>query len=189
MIKYRYITESGGYNEVTDIASIPENTEYETIEFDLDEELTESNIELYTELLKEKVACLRIKAKGMAIGKTGTTPYIMAQVDFYEIKFENASNSNPISEIDADLESEGMRDFGLSLQDFKNLIISMYNSGKEKETLLMSFIEQGRSAILTLINNHSWNCVENAFQLIDSLQESTTISEAREIKNQILELC
>jgi len=188
MIKYRYITENGGYNEVTDITLIPENTQYETIEFDLDEELTASNIELYTELLKEKVVHLRIKAKGLAIGKTGINPYILAQVDFYEIKFENASNQNPVSEIDADLEAEGLRDFGLNLQDFKNLIIQMYNAGKEKETLLMSFIEQGRSAILTLISNHYWNRVENAFLLIDSLQGVSTVSEAREIKNQILEL-
>lgn len=153
------------------------------------EQISLFKIPIYTEKLQLAVSDLRVRAKGLAIGKTGTNSYIIAQVDFYQRKFENASSLIPIPEIDDDLEAEGMRDFGLSLQDFKDLIISMYNTGKEKENLLMSFIEQGRSAILTMMLNNDWVSVDLAFEMIENLKGITTIEQARNIKNQILELC
>lgn len=153
------------------------------------EQISLEKTTIYTEKLQLAVSDLRVRAKGLAIGKTGTNSYIIAQVDFYQRKFENASSLIPILEIDNDLESEGMRDFGLSLQDFKALIISMYNTGKEKENLLMSFIEQGRSAILTMMLNNDWGSVDLAFEMIENLKGIATIEQARIIKNQILELC
>lgn len=153
------------------------------------EEMNAAKLIGYNEKLQLAVADLRIRAKGMAIGKTGSNSYILAQVDFYQRKYENAISLNPVLEIDADLEAEGMRDFGLSLADFKALIISMYNIGKENENYLMCFIEQGRSAILTLMANEDWQSVDVAFELIENLKGITTIAEARLIKNQILELC
>lgn len=143
---------------------------------------------LYLEKLQSQVVDLRIRAKGLAIGKIGANAYILAQVDFYEIKYENASNPNPITEIDDDLAAEGMRDFGMNLSDFKDLIITMYQAGKQKETLLMSFIEQGRSAILTLMANANWTAVDQAFLLTEELRGITAVEQARIIKNQILEL-
>lgn len=189
MKKYRYATANGGYNEVTDLAKIPNGSDYETIEYDSQSDLDNQFKFYYEEKLKEMVSDLRIRAKGLAIGKTGTNAYILAQVDFYQRKYENASSLDPIPEIDADLESEGLRDFNLSLYDFKALIVSMYTQGKNNENLLMSFIEQGRSAILTLISFQDWNNVDLAFELIEKLRGITTVNEARIIKNQILELC
>lgn len=149
-------------------------------------ELTDLKIKDYNERLQGLVADLRIKAKGLAIGKTGSNSYIMAQVDLYQRKFENATTLTPIPEIDTDLEAEGLRDFNMELSSFKSLIISMYNQGKSNENLIMCYIEQIRSAILTLINNEEWEKVDNAFALAYTLKEITTLTGAQAIKNQIL---
>ena len=152
------------------------------------EEINAENTEMYNERLQQALSDLRIRAKGLAIGKTGSNAYILTQVDLYQRKYENAVTANPIPEIDADLEAEGLRDFNMNLVDFKALIVSMYTQGKERENLLMCFIEQGRSAILTLMTANEWAKVETAFSLIENLKGITTIEEARIIKNQILAL-
>lgn len=152
------------------------------------EEISSINIPIYTEKLQSLVTDLRIRAKGLAIGKTGSNAYIIAQVDFYQRKYENATSLTPIPEIDADLAAEGMRDFGMDLPDFKSLIISMYMQGKTAENLLMCYIEQGRSAILTLMDNNNWAAVDVAFLLAENLKGITTVTEAQSIKNQILAL-
>lgn len=152
------------------------------------EEINEHQVLKYTELVQEKVIEYRFKAKGLAISKKGTNAYISAQVDMYQRKYENAITQNPIEEIDEDLANEGMRDFGMNLIDFKQLIIQMYQIGKERENLLMTFIEQCRSAILTLISNSEWNKVEQAFIIINNMKTVESVEEARIIKNQILDL-
>lgn len=154
----------------------------------LDGEENEGKHKIASEKLQLFVSDLRIRAKGLAIGKTGSNAYILTQVDLYQRKYENAISENPIPEIDTDLEAEGLRDFNMNLSDFKALIISMYTQGKERENLLMCFIEQGRSAILTLMTANEWAKVESAFSLIENLKGITTIEEARIIKNQILAL-
>lgn len=152
------------------------------------EETNEIKTNSYNEKLQSLVADLRIRAKGLAIGKTGSNAYIIAQIDFYQRKHENATTLNPIPEIDADLAAEGMRDFGITLELFKQLIDYMYTQGKEKENLLMCYIEQGRSAILTLMADNDWPKVDTAFSLAENLKGITTVAEAQLIKNQILAL-
>lgn len=162
---------------------------FEWVEGATEEEKNANKSALYLLKIQDMLADLRIRAKGLAIGKTGSNAYIIAQVEFYQRKYDNASNPDPIPEIDADLEAEGLRDFEMDLNTFKILIISMYNEGKLKENLLMCFIEQGRSAILTLMANAEWAKVDTALGLIENLKGITTIEQAREVKNQILELC
>lgn len=157
------------------------------------EDINIENTKKYKDLLKQKVYELRIKAKGLSIGKTGSENEIITQVELYLRKYENAINSNPILEIDKDLANEGLRDFGIDLVQFKNIIIQKGNQTRENEKLLMSFIEQVRSSILTLIDNanlsNDWTKVIAGYDLIDSFKDITTVDEARIIKNQILKLC
>ena len=169
------------------LSDIATGVQLESIDF-LDFEYNLMSFEKKSEKLQAALSDLRIRAKGLAIGKTGSNAYILTQVDLYQRKYENAVSTNPIPEIDADLEAEGLRDFNMNLADFKALIISMYTQGKERENLLMCFIEQGRSAILTLMTANEWVKVEAAFSLIENLKGITTIEEARIIKNQILAL-
>lgn len=160
----------------------------EFIEGITQEEIKVEKTLFYTIKLQNLVTDLRIKAKGLAIGKQGSNAYIIAQVDFYQRKYQNAIDLNPIAEIDADLEAEGLRDFNIPLSEFKELIVYMYLLGEEKERLLNSFIEQCRTFITTQIELSEWQKFDDAFALAENLHGITTVDQARSIKNQIMSL-
>ena len=150
-----------------------------------EEEINAKNKAYYDNWLKNKVTYLLIKAEGYAIGKEGDVDYIKTQIKLYETKYANATTLTPIAEIDADLALEGMRDFGVELEVFKQLIVYMFEPSQEAFALFVHYIEQCRSAILTLIASNEWDKVEQARVIVDSLASPT---EAQTVKNLILNL-
>lgn len=84
---------------------------------------------------------LRIKAKAATVGKSGTWEYILSQVELYELKFKVASGIVINIYINSLIENETI-EFGLPIQDFKDLIIQMYNTAKkEKYEVFLFMIE------------------------------------------------
>lgn len=127
---------------------------------------------------------LRIKAKAAAIGKTGTDEYIISQQEFYEIKYQQCISTNNSQEIEDLLQNEA-DEYGITLEQFKALVISRYNEAKEKYNLFMRMIERCRTKIQTLIENKNWANVDIAFAIVDTLNN---VEEAQSVMNQILEL-
>jgi hypothetical protein len=136
------------------------------------------------EQLQKVVSDLRIRAKGAAIGKTGTNAYILAQVEFYEIKNEQCLNTNNPQEVEDLLQNEA-DEYGITLEQFKALVISRYNDAKEKYNLFMRMIERCRTKIQTLIENNNWENVETAFGYVSSLNN---VEQAQQVMNDILAL-
>lgn len=134
--------------------------------------------------LQTIVTDLRLRAKGAAIGKTGSNAYIVAQVEFYEIKFQQCSNQNNPPEVELLLQNEAA-EFGKSLEDFKLLVVSMYNDAKLKYNLFMRMIERCRTKIQTLIEQKNWENVEIAFAIVETLNNA---DQAQEIMDEILNL-
>ncbi len=162
------------YNSLTD----------EVYEGATSEEISFIKTPIYMEKLQNMVTDLRIRAKGSAIGKTGSNSYILSQVEFYEIKYQQCQNSNNSTEIEELLQNES-DEFGLSLFDFKQLVISKYEYALNKYNLFMRMIERCRTKIQTLIENNNWINADEAFNLISALNN---VDQANAIMNEILEL-
>lgn len=134
--------------------------------------------------LQSVAADLRIKAKAAAIGKTGTQEYIFSQVELYELKFKVASGIIVNAYITSLIENEAV-EFGLPIQDFKDLIIQMYNTAKEKYEVFLFMIERCRTKIQTLIEMGEFTKVETAFGYIGNLSDA---AQAEQTMTNILAL-
>lgn len=134
--------------------------------------------------LQSVAASLRIKAKAAAIGKTGTQEYIFSQVELYELKYKVASGQIVNEYIDTLLENEAI-EFGLSIDNFKFLIIYMYTTAKQEYEVFLFMIERCRTKIQTLIEAKNWGSVSQAFIYINSLSDA---GQAQTIMQQILDL-
>lgn len=134
--------------------------------------------------LQSVAASLRIKAKAAAIGKTGTQEYIFSQVELYELKFKVASGIIVNAYITSLIENEAV-EFGLPIQDFKDLIIQMYNTAKEKYEVFLFMIERCRTKIQTLIELGEFTKVETAFGYIGNLSDA---AQAEQTMTNILAL-
>lgn len=149
------------------------------------EEIDANLTPFYSNWLKQKVTELMIKAEGAAIGKTGDIDYIKNQIELYKNKYRNCITLTPIAEVDADLALEGMRDFGVELEVFKQVVIYLYEDSSAVFDLFVHYIEQCRSAILTLIQNKDWTKCEQAKTIVDGLQSP---AESQNVKNLIMAL-
>lgn len=142
----------------------------------------EMNTQNYIAKLQSVAAELRIKAKAAAIGKTGTSEYIFSQVELYELKFKVASGVIVNNYITSLIENEAV-EFGLPIQDFKDLIIHMYTTAKEKYEIFLFMIERCRTKIQTLIELTDFEKVEMAFTYINNLSNA---SQAEQTMTNIL---
>lgn len=149
-----------------------------------DDEINQIKTSIYMQRLQNVVTDLRIKAKGAAIGKTGTNSYIIAQEEFYEIKYQQCINPNNSQEGE-DLLANEAAEFGITLEQFKTLVISMYEQAKEKYNLFMRMIERFRTKIQTLIENNNWQSADSAFNIVETLDN---VDEAQSIMTEILNL-
>lgn len=169
-----YIEYSIWFNQ----GNLPEYVDF----FDGESDFEKAKIKM--QQLQQVVTDLRIKAKGAAIGKKGTNAYIIAQVEFYEIKNEQCLNPNNSEEVEDLLQNEA-DEFGITLEQFKALVIYRYNEAKEKYNLFMRMIERCRTKIQTLIENHNWENVETAFEFVSTLNNA---DQAQGIMDDILNL-
>lgn len=172
--------------------AILHNTNFIKPKFDLEsqiwiegatsEELNSEWFGIYMQRLQEKVIYLRMRAKAVAINKEGSASYINSQQELYELKFKVANGELSNTYIASLIENESV-EFGLSLEDFKNLIISMYNNSLSNYQIFLFMIERSRTKIQTLIENQEWEKVIHAFELADSL---ATAEEAQTVMTNIL---
>jgi len=185
-VKYRISGTNGAYYEVFTLGEIPEGANYEVIEIiePTQEELNSIKFPIYIEKLQTIVTDLRIRAKGAAIGKSGTNGYVLAQVEFYEIKYQQCVSANNSQEIEDLLQNEA-DEYGITLEQFKALVISRYEEAREKYNLFMRMIERCRTKIQTLIENASWENVNVAFEIVATLDN---VDEAQSVMNEILSL-
>ena len=155
-------------------------------------ELNETEIEGILNLNKETFLTklqlysidLRLKAKASAIGKKGSQDYIFAQVEMYELKYKIAKGLVS-GQYFTDLLTNESTEFGLSIEDFKALIISMYESSEATYQQFLFMIERCRTFIQTLIENNDFTKVDSAFALIDTLDVP---EQAQSLMASILEL-
>lgn len=162
---------------------VANNGFFENVDF-FEEELSLIKTPIYMERLQNVVTELRIKAKGAAIGKSGSNSYIVAQVEFYEIKYQQCTNPNNSQEVE-DLLANEAAEFGVDLPTFKSYVILKYNEAKEKYNLFMRMIERCRTKIQTLIENNNWESADAAFAIVATLDN---VEEAQSVMNEILAL-
>lgn len=134
--------------------------------------------------LQNLVIDLRVRAKGAAIDKTGSTQYINAQVEMYEIKFRQCIATDNSTEIEDLLQNEA-DEYGVDLDTFKGYVILRYNDAKLKYELFMRMIERCRTKIQTLIENTNWSATDTAFSIVSKLQNA---DQAQAVMNEILSL-
>ena len=156
---------------------------YELIEA-TPEEIAEIQRPILLERLQNYSIDLRIRAKASAIGKKGSRDYIFAQVEMYELKYKIAKGIVS-GQYFTDLLTNESVEFGLSIEDFKALIISMYETAEATYQQFLFMIERCRTFIQTLIENNDFTKVDSAFALIDTLDAS---EQAQSIMASILEL-
>lgn len=148
------------------------------------EEIAEEKKPIYLERLQDYSIDLRIRAKASAIGKKGSRDYIFAQVEMYELKYKIAKGIVS-GQYFTDLLTNESAEFGLSIEDFKALIISMYESAEATYQQFLFMIERCRTFIQTLIENNDFTKVDSAFALIDTLDAP---EQAQGLMASILEL-
>ena len=185
MIVYREILENGSYIERKSLDTMPENANY--IQVDItpnQEEIAETKKPVYLERLQNYSIDLRIRAKASAIGKKGSRDYIFAQVEMYELKYKIAKGLVS-GQYFTDLLTNESAEIGLSIEDFKALIISMYETAEATYQQFLFMIERCRTFIQTLIENNDFTKVDSAFALIDTLDAS---EQAQSLMASILEL-
>ena len=148
------------------------------------EEIAEEKKPIYLERLQNYSIDLRLRAKASAIGKKGSRDYIFAQVEMYELKYKIAKGIVS-GQYFTDLLTNESAEFGLSIEDFKALIISMYETAEATYQQFLFMIERCRTFIQTLIENNDFTKVDSAFALIDTLDAS---EQAQSLMASILEL-
>ena len=148
------------------------------------EELQEIQRPILLERLQDYSVDLRLRAKASAIGKKGSRDYIFAQVEMYELKYKIAKGIVS-GQYFTDLLTNESTEFGLSIEDFKALIISMYESAEATYQQFLFMIERCRTFIQTLIENNDFTKVDSAFALIDTLDAP---EQAQSLMASILEL-
>ena len=148
------------------------------------EEIAEEKKPIYLERLQNYSIDLRVRAKASAIGKKGSRDYIFAQVEMYELKCKVAKGIVS-GQYFTDLLTNEAIEFGLSLEDFKALIISMYETAEATYQQFLFMIERCRTFIQTLIENDNFTKVDSAFALIDTLDVP---EQAQSLMASILEL-
>jgi hypothetical protein len=132
------------------------------------EEIEQINKPKLLEKLQNYSIDLRLRAKASAINKKGSRDYIFAQVEMYELKYKIA-NGLVVGQYFTDLLTNEAAEFGLSIEDFKGLIISMYESAEAIYQQFLFMIERCRTFIQTLIENNEFAKVNQAFELIETL--------------------
>lgn len=148
------------------------------------EEIAQSKKPIYLEHLQNYSIDLRLRAKASAIGKKGSRDYIFAQVEMYELKYKIAKGLVS-GQYFTDLLTNESAEFGLSIEDFKALIISMYETAEATYQQFLFMIERCRTFIQTLIENNDFTKVDSAFALIDTLDAP---EQAQSLMASILEL-
>lgn len=148
------------------------------------EEIAEEKKPIYLERLQNYSIDLRLRAKASAIGKKGSRDYIFAQVEMYELKYKIAKGLVS-GQYFTDLLTNESAEFGLPLEDFKGLIIQMYESAEATYQQFLFMIERCRTFIQTLIETNEFERVESAFALIDTLNDP---SQATTLMANILNL-
>ena len=148
------------------------------------EEIAEIQRPILLERLQNYSIDLRLRAKASAIGKKGSRDYIFAQVEMYELKYKIAKGLVS-GQYFTDLLTNESAEFGLSIEDFKALIISMYETAEATYQQFLFMIERCRTFIQTLIENNDFTKVDSAFALIDTLDAS---EQAQSLMASILEL-
>ena len=148
------------------------------------EEVAEEKKPILLERLQNYSIDLRLRAKASAIGKKGSRDYIFAQVEMYELKCKVAKGIVS-GQYFTDLLTNEAIEFGLSIEDFKALIISMYESAEAVYQQFLFMIERCRTFIQTLIENNDFTKVDSAFALIDTLDVP---EQAQSLMASILEL-
>ena len=156
----------------------------EWIEGATPEEIAEEKKPIYLERLQNYSIDLRLRAKASAIGKKGSRDYIFAQVEMYELKYKIAKGIVS-GQYFTDLLTNEALEFGLSIEDFKSLIITMYETAEATYQQFLFMIERCRTFIQTLIENNDFTKVDSAFALIDTLDAS---EQAQGLMASILEL-
>ena len=148
------------------------------------EEIAQSNKPIYLERLQNYSIDLRLRAKASAIGKKGSRDYIFAQVEMYELKCKVAKGIVS-GQYFTDLLTNEAIEFGLSIEDFKALIILRYDTAEATYQQFLFMIERCRTFIQTLIENNDFTKVDSAFALIDTLDVP---EQAQSLMASILEL-
>ena len=148
------------------------------------EEIEETQRPILLERLQNYSIDLRLRAKASAIGKKGSRDYIFAQVEMYELKCKVAKGIVS-GQYFTDLLTNEAIEFGLSIEDFKALIISMYETAEATYQQFLFMIERCRTFIQTLIENNDFTKVDSAFALIDTLDAP---EQAQSLMASILEL-
>ena len=148
------------------------------------EELIAIRKKEYTSRLQELVAYLRIRSKACVMEKEGSSKYIFSQVEFYELKY-NVAKGNIINQVILDLIENEAVEYGLSLNDFKALIINKFEYAKNEYEVFLFMVERCRTKIQTLIENGDWVNIDQAFLLIASLDDQ---NQASSIMSQVLAL-
>lgn len=154
------------------------------IEVATPEELQEIQRPILLDRLQNYSIDLRIRAKASAIGKKGSRDYIFAQVEMYELKYKIAKGIVS-GQYFTDLLTNEAIEFGLSIEDFKALIISMYETSEATYQQFLFMIERCRTFIQTLIENNDFTKVDSAFAFIDTLDAT---EQAQSLMASILEL-
>ena len=148
------------------------------------EEIAEIQRTILLERLQNYSIDLRIRAKASAIDKKGSRDYIFAQVEMYELKYKIAKGIVS-GQYFTDLLTNESVEFGLSIEDFKSLIITMYETSEATYQQFLFMIERCRTFIQTLIENNDFTKVDSAFALIDTLDAP---EQAQSLMASILEL-
>ena len=148
------------------------------------EEIAEEKKSIYLERLQNYSLDLRLRAKASAIGKKGSRDYIFAQVEMYELKYKVAKGLVS-GQYFTDLLTNEAIEFGLSIEDFKALIILRYDTAEATYQQFLFMIERCRTFIQTLIENNNFTKVDSAFALIDTLDAP---EQAQSLMASILEL-
>ena len=156
----------------------------EFIEVATPEEIAEANKPIYLERLQNYSIDLRLRAKASAIGKKGSRDYIFAQVEMYELKYKIAKGIVS-GQYFTDLLTNESAEFGLSIEDFKALIILRYDTAEATYQQFLFMIERCRTFIQTLIEKNNLTKVDSAFALIDTLDAP---EQAQSLMASILEL-
>ena len=180
--------------QLTEVLPSEEELEYTSLMFDFatnkyyegatPEEIAEEKKPIYLERLQNYSIDLRLRAKASAIGKKGSRDYIFAQVEMYELKYKIAKGIVS-GQYFTDLLTNESTEFGLSIEDFKALIVLRYETAEATYQQFLFMIERCRTFIQTLIENNDFTKVDSAFALIDTLDAS---EQAQSLMASILEL-
>jgi len=163
---------------------------YEWIEGLTVEEINIKDAESYMLKLQNLVSNLCDIAEAKAIGKNGSKEYIASQRKFYENKYDYAKGNFIDQDTEARLVIETEKfnasyGINIAIEDFKQLIIYRYDDSKLMYQKYMMMIETGRTATQTLIENKEWQKADEAFLLIEKLENE---NQATETINSILNL-